>query len=178
MRSLDAFVNASMPSSNENKENSPHYWLMKSEPSEFSVHDLEKKKRHHWDGVRNFEARNFMRDKMRIGDLVLFYHSNAAPSGVAGIASVASKPYPDFTQWDKASKYFDKKASEKRPIWFMVDVEFVERFTRTIARAELQKVAALKNMALWKRNRLSITPLSKKEFDIIKKLSEKLEANE
>lgn len=147
---------------------------MKSEPSEFSIDDLKKKKRHHWDGVRNFEARNFMRDKMCVGDLILFYHSNAKPSGIAGIAKVVSKAYPDFTQWDKANKYFDKKSTKENPIWFMVDVAFVECFPRTIERTELQEISSLQDMALWKRNRLSITPLSKREFDTIKTLTEKL----
>ncbi|OGZ17604.1 MAG: EVE domain-containing protein [Candidatus Lloydbacteria bacterium RIFOXYC12_FULL_46_25] len=162
-----------MTSSKGSSTRVTQYWLMKSEPGEFSIDDLRKKKKHHWDGVRNFEARNFMRDKMRIGDLVLFYHSNATPSGVVGIAKVASSPYPDFTQWDKASKYFDKKAGEEKPIWFMVDVAFVEQFPRTIKRSELQNTAALKSMALWKRNRLSITPVTKKEFEVIQKLASK-----
>ena len=146
---------------------------MKSEPNEFSIDDLKKKKRHHWDGVRNFEARNFMRDRMRKGDLILFYHSNATPPGVAGIARVARGAYPHFTAWDTTSKYFDKRSTEETPIWFMVDVAFVERFTHTITRAQLQNLPELKAMLLWKRNRLSITPLSKKEFETIKMLASK-----
>ncbi len=148
------------------------YWLMKSEPSEFSIDDLKAKKRWHWDGVRNYEARNFMRDEMHIGDLIIFYHSNAIPSGPAGVARVASLPYPDFTQFNKDSKYFDPKATNKEPRWFMVDVTFVKRFLRTISRNELQQKRALHNMKLWKRPRLSITPLSKNEFNVIISIAE------
>lgn len=144
---------------------------MKSEPSEFSIDDLKTKKTHHWDGVRNYEARNFMRDGMHLGDLVIFYHSNANPSGPAGIAKVASAPYPDFTQWDKESKYLDPKGSKEKPIWFMVDVCFVKRFHRTITREELKAVKKLSNMQLWKRNRLSIIPLTKEEFKTIADLA-------
>lgn len=143
------------------------YWLMKSEPHEFAITDLKEQKVHYWDGVRNYEARNFMRDRMRIGDLVVFYHSNADPTGPAGVAKVASASYPDFTQWDKTNKYYDPKATKEKPIWFMVDVRYVRSFPRVITRDELKKDPALTNMLLWKRNRLSITPLTKKEFDTI-----------
>ncbi len=147
------------------------YWLMKSEPSLFSIEDLKKKKRHHWDGVRNYQARNFMRDHMRIGDLVIFYHSTAAIIGPAGVAKVVSLPYPDHTQFDTRSKYFDPKATKEKPIWQMVDVGFVQRFDEVISREKLKSISALKDMILWKRNRLSITPLTKKEFELILKLS-------
>jgi predicted RNA-binding protein with PUA-like domain len=112
-----------------------------------------------------------MRDKMHVGDFVIFYHSNANPSGPAGIAKVASAPYPDFTQWDKKHKHYDIKSSEEKPIWYMVDVSFKERFPRTISREELKAVPALSGMQLWKRNRLSITPLTKKEFETIVQLA-------
>ena len=147
------------------------YWLMKSEPNEFSIDDLQKKKKHYWDGVRNYEARNFMRDRMHIGDPVIFYHSNGAPTGPAGIAKVASLPYSDHTQFDSQSKYFDPKATKEKPIWYMVDVGFVQKFSRTITREELKSIPALRDMLIWKRNRLSITPLTKKEFEVITKLS-------
>lgn len=150
------------------------YWLMKSEPNEFSITALEQKKTHYWDGVRNYEARNFMRDKMQIDDLVIFYHSNGNPSGPAGIAKVASAPYPDFTQWDKKNTHYDPKSGEKKPIWYMVDVSFVERFSHIITREELKAAPGLQNMQLWKRNRLSITPLTKIEFDTIVELSKKM----
>jgi predicted RNA-binding protein with PUA-like domain len=148
---------------------------MKSEPDEFSIMALEQKKTHYWDGVRNYEARNFMRDKMQVDNLVIFYHSNANPSGPAGIAKIASTPYPDFTQWDKNNKHYDKKASEEKPIWYMVDVSFVKRFPRTISREELKAVLELTDMQLWKRNRLSITPLSKKEFETIVQLGSQVQ---
>lgn len=166
------------------------YWLMKSEPrsktqsrllrgkpdefDELSIDDLREIKRAPWTGVRNYEARNFMRDKMQVGDLILFYHSNAKPSGPAGIAEVASAPYPDFTQWDKKNKHYDPKASKEKPVWYMVDVSFVERFPHTITRDELRAVPELADMQLWKRNRLSITLLSKVEFETIVQLATSL----
>jgi predicted RNA-binding protein with PUA-like domain len=146
---------------------------MKSEPGEFSIDDLQRKKRHHWDGVRGFEARNFMRDSMKIGDQVIFYHSNGDPSGPAGIAKVCSSPYPDFTQWDKKSKYYNKKASKEKPIWIMIDLKFVEKFLDIIPRDLLKEVPALQNMLLWKKLRLSIIPLTEKEFTTIAILGKK-----
>jgi predicted RNA-binding protein with PUA-like domain len=148
------------------------FWLMKSEPSEYSIDDL---KRHHvlfWDGVRNYQARNFMRDDMAIGDAVIFYHSNGAPTGPAGIAEVASLPYPDHTQFDPTSKYFDQKSTKEKPTWVMVDVRFVKKFPRIVTREEMKKVRDLDDMWLWKYMRLSITPLTKKEFDTITLLSD------
>jgi predicted RNA-binding protein with PUA-like domain len=147
------------------------YWLMKSEPSALSIDDLKQKKRWHWDGVRNYQARNYMRDDMRVGDMVIFYHSSCIPAGPAGIAKVASLPYPDHTQFDKKSKYFDPNASREKPIWYMVDVKFVRRFPNTISRIEMKKVKALSGMMLWKYMRLSITPLAKGEFDAIVAIS-------
>lgn len=154
----------------KNTKPEPQYWLMKSEPEAFSVDDLKTKKRWYWDGVRNYEARNSMRDRMHVGDLVIFYHSNAESIGPAGIAKVASLPYPDFTQFDKQSKYFDPKATKEKPIWMMVDISFVKKFKRVISRGELKQEHPLDNMLLWKRSRLSITPLSKKEFETIEQL--------
>ncbi len=142
---------------------------MKSEPAELSIHDLKRKKSEAWTGVRNYEARNFMRDRMRIGDLVVFYHSNGTPSGVAGVAKVASKPYPDATQFDPSSHYYDPKSTPEKPIWELIDVRFVKAFPRVIPRDELYTVRGLANMTLWKRNRLSITPLTEKEFSLIVK---------
>lgn len=143
------------------------YWLMKSEPEELSIDSLMKKVTWHWDGVRNYEARNMMRDQMKIGDLIIFYHSNANPSGPAGIASVASAAYMDHTQFDQLSRYYDSKATPERPIWWMVDVKFVKKFDTVISRNELREHPMLQGMILWKRNRLSITPLTKSEFDTI-----------
>lgn len=142
-----------------------NYWLLKSEPDVFSIDDLAKKKRAPWDGVRNYQARNFMRDGMRVGDLVFFYHSNAAPSGIAGIARVASPSYPDPTQFDKKSEYFDPKATKEKPIWMLVDVEFVEKFPSLLPLEALKKEKALHGMPLvQKGTRLSVMPVTEMQW--------------
>lgn len=146
---------------------SPSYWLMKSEPDEFSITDLQKKGVHHWDGVRNYQARNAMRDDMRIDDFIIFYHSSAQNIGAVGVAQVASLPYPDHTQFNSKSKYYDPKATKEKPIWFMVDVRFVELFPRIFSRKEMKAEQKLSHMLLWKYMRLSITALTKNEFTII-----------
>jgi len=151
----------------------PQYWLMKSEPSVFSITDLEKKHTHYWDGVRNYEARNMMRDQMQIGDLAIFYHSSAKPSGPAGVMKIVSHAYPDHTQYDAWSDAYEPKATKESPIWHMVDVEFVERFPSIIERGLLRNVPALSRMMLWKRNRLSITPLTGEEFKTIVRIGRK-----
>ena len=141
------------------------HWLIKSEPEVFSIEDLRRVKRERWDGVRNYQARNFMRDDMEAGDLALFYHSNATPPGVAGIARVASAPYPDPTQWDPASEYFDQKASTENPRWVLVDFEFVAAFDQLVPLETLKADAQLEGMpALRKGNRLSITPVEEGHF--------------
>jgi predicted RNA-binding protein with PUA-like domain len=150
-----------------------NYWLMKSEPDAFSIQDLQKrpKKTEHWDGVRNYQARNFMRDDMKKGDLVLFYHSSCKDVGVAGIAKVVKESYPDHTQFDPKSKYFDAKASEDNPRWFMVDVKWVETFKEVIPLKLLKECKELKDMHLVKKGtRLSIQPVTEKEFKFISKL--------
>lgn len=150
------------------------YWLMKSEPDVFSIDDLKKNKTEPWDGVRNYQARNFMRDDMKIGDTVLFYHSNCDTIGITGVAEVCKESYPDFTSWDKKSKYFDPKSSEENPRWFMVDVKFKAKFKEVITLQEVKETKSLKDMRLiQKGNRLSIMPVTKKEFDIILKRSQK-----
>jgi len=147
------------------------YWLLKSEPSTFSIDDLKQKGSDHWDGVRNYQARNFMRDEMTPGDLALFYHSNANPPGIIGIAKVSRKGYPDHTSWDPNSPYFDPKSSPENPRWFMVDVEFVEKFPRLIPLEELKGFKELENMTLLQKgSRLSIQKVTKQEFDFITKL--------
>lgn len=147
------------------------YWLMKSEPNTYSIDDLEKDRTTCWKGVRNYQARNFMRDKMEIGDLVLFYHSNSQPPGVAGIAKVVKKAYPDSFTQDPKSKYFDPKASEENPIWMMVDIEFVEKFKKLASLPEIRKVSDLQDMLLLKKGmRLSIQPITKKHFTKIQEL--------
>ena len=147
------------------------YWLMKSEPYVYSIDDLERDGTTFWDGVRNYSARNLMRDKMRIGDRVLFYHSNANPPGVAGIAEVCKESYPDHTQFDAENKYYDPKATEDVPRWFMVDIEFVEKFEREVSLPEIKDTPALKDMVLVNRSRLSVQPVKKAEYDRIVKMA-------
>jgi len=138
---------------------------MKSEPDVFSIQDLKKKKKSGWDGVRNYQARNFMRDEMRVGDLVLFYHSNAEPPGIAGIARVCRESHPDPTQFDKKSEYHDPKATKEKPIWFMVEVEFVEEFAQLIPLDDLKKEKSLSQMPLVQRGtRLSVMPVRESEW--------------
>lgn len=136
---------------------------MKSEPHVFSIDDLERQKRTPWEGVRNYQARNFMRDSMALRDWVLFYHSSATPSGVAGLAEVASRPYPDPTQFDESSEYFDARATESRPRWYLVDVAFLERFPRLVSLAELKADAALSEMLVVRAGmRLSVQPVERR----------------
>ena len=142
-------------------------WLMKSEPDCFSIHDLKKVTQEPWSGVRNYQARNFMRDDMQVGDRVLFYHSNAHPSGVAGLATVASKTYPDPTQFDVHSEYFDAKATTTGPRWFLVDVRFVKAFSHTLALDALRKIPELSDMLLFQRSRLSVQPVSDRHYELI-----------
>ncbi len=144
-------------------------WLMKSEPDAFSIDDLAARpgKREHWDGVRNYQARNFMRE-MKKGDKVLFYHSSCPEPGVVGVAKVVKEAYPDFTAFDPESKYFDPKSSPDKPRWFMVDIQFQKKLKRTIALAELKQNPLLEGMQLLRKgNRLSVMPVAESEFDAI-----------
>ncbi len=144
---------------------------MKSEPDVFSFSDLKKKKSEPWTGVRNYQARNFMRDEMKTGDLIFFYHSSCETPGIAGIASVASAPYPDPTQFDKKSEYFDPKATKENPRWFLVDVRFEKDLSRPITLEEMKNEKKLLEMRLLQRgNRLSILPVTSEEFETILKL--------
>lgn len=146
-----------------------HYWLMKSEPDDVSIDDLAGRPDQTvpWYGVRNYQARNFMRDGMQVGDGVLFYHSGCAEPGIAGIARVASTAYPDATQFDPASKYFDPKATPESPRWMHVDVAFVRK-TRLLGLSELRAHPELENMRVLARgNRLSITPVAPAEWRFI-----------
>ena len=146
-----------------------NYWLIKSEPSVYSIDDLERDGSACWEGVRNYAARNNM-GKMALGDLALFYHSNAAPPGVAGIARVCKAAYPDHYAWNKRSKYYDEKSTRDNPRWYMVDVEFVARF-RTLVPLDVLKVSVgLESMVVIKRGRLSVQPLTQQEFAIVKRL--------
>jgi len=148
------------------------YWLMKSEPDEFSIDDLARApdKSTPWFGVRNYQARNYMRDAMRVGDGVLFYHSSCEVPGIAGLARVASGPYPDETQFDRKSKYFDPRSTRESPRWMLVDVELVRK-TRLLGLEELRGCAGLADMATLRRgNRLSITPVTAGQWKIVTKL--------
>ncbi|WP_242604359.1 EVE domain-containing protein [Legionella gresilensis] len=147
-----------------------NYWLMKSEPNCFSIDDLynSPNKTAHWDGVRNYQARNFMRDQMSIGDLVFFYHSNCDTPGIVGIAEIKSDAYPDHTAFDPSNEHFDSKSSLENPRWVMVDVTFKEKFTEVIALKQLKQHPELKDMLLLRKgNRLSIIPVSKTEWAFI-----------
>jgi predicted RNA-binding protein with PUA-like domain len=147
------------------------YWLMKSEPDVFSIDTLKTKKKSGWDGVRNYQARNFMRDEMGIGDMVLFYHSSCDIPGVAGLARVSKESHPDPTQFDPKSDYYDPKATKENPRWFMVEVEFVEKFNAVVTLHTIKSVKALENMPLvQKGSRLSINPVSEKEYKTILEL--------
>ncbi len=145
-----------------------NHWLIKSEPDVFSIDDLKRAGSTGWDCVRNYLARNYMRDQMRDGDLALFYHSNAEPSGVAGLARVTGPAVDDPTQFDPKSPYFDATSTRAKPRWQMVHVAFVERFARTVPLAELKAQRALKGMALLQKGqRLSVMPVAPKHFHAV-----------
>jgi len=151
-----------------------NYWLMKSEPDAFSIDDLFNmpKQTEHWDGVRNYQARNMMRDDMKKGDLVFFYHSSCEVPGIAGTMEVVKEAYPDFTAFDPDSKYYDPKSTKDNPRWFMVDIRFKKKFKSIIPLSELKETPVLKDMQLLRKgNRLSIMPVSKKDWDTILKLA-------
>jgi predicted RNA-binding protein with PUA-like domain len=137
------------------------YWLVKSEPDTYSIDDLERDRTERWDGIRNYQARNMMRDDMRIGDKVLFYHSSCAVPGVAGIAKIASKAYADPTQFDPESRYFDPKSVADDPRWMLVELAFVRKLKRVITLTEIKEQPGLEDMILTRRgNRLSIMPVA------------------
>lgn len=155
--------------------NMTKHWLMKSEPSCFSIDDLKNSPHQttHWDGVRNYQARNFMRDDMHIGDLVFFYHSNCTPPGIVGIAEVVRASYTDFTAFDPNSEHPDAKSTPDNPRWVMVDIRFKEKFSHIIALDVLKLQPELKNMLLLRRgNRLSVTPVSAQEWRCIQELAQ------
>ena len=149
------------------------YWLVKSETESFSIDDLamSKNKTTYWDGVRNYQARNFIRDEMKKGDKVLYYHSNAEPNAVVGICEVVKEAYPDFTAFDPKDKHYDPKSKKENPSWFMVDIKLVKKFKRDVTLAEIKVSKKLAKMRLIQRgNRLSVMPVAKEEFEIIEKL--------
>jgi predicted RNA-binding protein with PUA-like domain len=146
------------------------FWLMKSEEDVYSIRDLEGDGTTCWEGVRNYEARNLMRDKMQVGDEVLFYHSNAKPPGVAGLARVARKGYPDHFAFDGRNPYFDPSSDPGNPRWIMVDVEFLEAFAGVVSLEEIKATAQLGEMVLVNRARLSVQPVTKEEFQVIRRM--------
>ncbi len=160
----------------KNKSTKLRYWLVKSEPDCFSIDDLEAAEQQttFWDGVRNYQARNTLRDDMQVGDLVLFYHSNAKPPAVAGVAKVVRNGYPDHTAFDERSDHFDPKSNPESPTWYMVDLKFVEKFAREIPLDELRQHSSLAGMVLLQRgSRLSVQPVSPNEFKTILRIAAK-----
>ena len=153
------------------------YWLLKSEPDVFSIDDLESAKDQttYWDGVRNYQARNMMRDDMQVGDQVLYYHSGADPSGVAGVAEIVKAGYPDFASWDESDLHYDPKSTAENPRWFMVDVKFVEKFAQVLPLSDLKADPKLEGMELLRKgSRLSVQPVSAAHFKHVLKLGRKL----
>lgn len=147
-----------------------HYWLFKSEPETFSIDHLAKrpKQTEHWDGVRNYQARNMLRDNIKVGDQGFFYHSNCSPPGIVGIVEVVKAGYPDYTAWDIHSDHFDPKSTPEKPLWYMVDVRFVKKFKDIITLEQLKSHPLLDRMQVTRRgNRLSITPVTQDEWDAI-----------
>lgn len=151
------------------------YWLMKCEPAAYTIADLKRDGTTSWEGVRNYQARNFMRDDMQEGDAVLFYASNAEPSGVTGLATIARAGYPDQFSWKKGHKYFDPASSKDAPLWYMVDVAFEEEFSGTVSLTTLKATPGLENMLVTRKgSRLSIQPVTKAEYAIVVRLGRQL----
>lgn len=146
---------------------------MKTEPDAYSIDDLKRDRTEHWDGIRNYQARNFMMKDMKPGDEILFYHSSCKVPGVVGLARVCKEAYPDFTAWNPDSKYYDPKSTPEKPRWYMVDVEFVKKFPEVISLNQIRQTPTLEGMKLLQKgNRLSIMPLNKHEFQTICKLAQ------
>ena len=142
------------------------YWLMKSEPDVYSIDDLQRDGSTSWDGVRNYQARNFMRDEMRVGDLVLFYHSNTKPPGVVGLARVCREAHPDVKAFDPNSDYYDPKSTPENPVWMLVDVEFIAKFPHPVALDQIKQEQALSGMLVIKKGmRLSVQPVDPHHFE-------------
>jgi predicted RNA-binding protein with PUA-like domain len=150
------------------------FWLMKCEPEAYTIEDLERDGTTPWEGVRNFQARNSMRDDMKVGDGVLFYASNAEPSGVTGLAEIARGGYPDPYAFQEGHKYFDPKSDPDNPTWVTVDLRFVEKFAEIIPLATLKETPGLEKMVVTQKgSRLSVQPVTKEEFEIVKRLGRK-----
>ncbi len=146
------------------------YWLLKSEPGTYSIDDLEREGTAHWDGVRNYQARNNLRE-MAPGDQAFFYHSNANPPAVVGICEVVKAAYPDHTAWDPESDYYDERSTPDDPIWFMPDVRFVERLPSPVSLKEIKETPGLEEMVLVKRSRLSVQPVTAEEWKRVLELA-------
>ena len=152
----------------------PRYWLFKSEPQVFSIDDLARAKNQttQWSGVRNYQARNMLRDDMRVGDPVLFYHSSTDPTAIVGTAKIVRAGYPDFTSWDKDDPYYDPKSSPESPRWFMVDIRLVEKFSQPLTLEVLRTLPELKEIVLLRKgSRLSIQPVTSQEYAAILRFS-------
>jgi len=150
------------------------YWLMKCEPEAYTIDDLARDGSTSWEGVRNFQARNFLRDQMQEGDGVLFYASNADPSGVTGLATIVKAGYPDPSAFKKGSKYYDEGSKKDAPTWFMVDIGFVERFPAIVSLETLKQTRGLEKMVVTQKgSRLSVQPVTKDEFEIVSRLGRK-----
>ena len=144
------------------------YWLMKSEPDTYSIDDLQSFGVDHWDGIRNYQVRNFFRDQMQVGDQAFFYHSNCKEPGIVGTMEIVSKAYPDHTAFDPSEKYFDSKSDPENPRWLMVNVRYIRHLGRMITLGELRQQKQIADMKLLQRgNRLSVLPLSKMEWQYI-----------
>ena len=144
------------------------YWLMKSEPDTYSIDDLQSFGVDHWDGIRNYQVRNFFRDQMQVGEQAFFYHSNCKEPGIVGIMEIVSTAYPDHTAFDPSQKYFDSKSDPENPRWLMVDVHYIRHLDRMITLGELRQQKQITDMKLLQRgNRLSVLPLSKMEWQYI-----------
>jgi predicted RNA-binding protein with PUA-like domain len=151
------------------------YWLMKSEPDVYSIDDLARDKKTYWDGVRNYQARNFMRDAMKPGDRVFFYHSNAEPTGIAGIAEVEAAGRPDPSQFDPEDDHYDPASKKDNPAWYCVDIRFRKKFPRVITLDELKKLKGLEKMPLLQKGqRLSVQPVAEKEWTLIERMADGL----
>jgi predicted RNA-binding protein with PUA-like domain len=149
------------------------WWLMKSEPDVYGIEDLEREGENMWEGCRNYTVRNFFRDSFKVGDLAIFYHSNASPSGAAGVMEIVRTGYPDPTQFDPTSEYYDPKAKQEEPRWLVVDVKFVSKFPRIVPLAEIKSDPVLGKMQVCMRGqRLSVMPVEQDEFDRLLELAQ------
>lgn len=145
-----------------------NYWLMKCEPSAYSIDDLSRDGKTQWEGVRNYQARNIMRDDMKVGDLVFFYHSNTDPPGIVGLCEVVREGYPDYFAWNEDSKYFDPRSTKEKPVWYMVDIVFKEKFNELISLEALKSFPELSDMRVTQKgSRLSVQPVNKAHFEFI-----------